>query len=270
MEEELQTKKGRVIVRNLVFTLGEKQIRKLFEPHGEIIEVNLPINNENNQNKGFAFVQFKTRQEALNAIKTLNGSSYKGRTIAVDLSVPKVMYKQYEKETKKVVETPMQDVGEIVAVAKSAPKPEAHAKPHDYEKKKDKSHDHEKKKDKKPAAPVAEPTKEKKAEPIEPAKPLVKKKLNKFDEKTTLFVRNISFDTTEEDFNDYFSSYGELNYAKLCKNPETKMHKGTGFVQYKNEENAQRILNFSKQAEASYDAQKTKRNFSQEEGKVRI
>jgi hypothetical protein len=34
-----ESKEGRIIIRNLVFTLGEKQLRKLFRPFGEIVEV---------------------------------------------------------------------------------------------------------------------------------------------------------------------------------------------------------------------------------------
>lgn len=43
-------------------------------------------------NKGFAFVQFTNKEDAEKAIKELNGSKYKGRTIAVDFSVPKDKY----------------------------------------------------------------------------------------------------------------------------------------------------------------------------------
>jgi RNA recognition motif-containing protein len=33
----------------------------------------------------------------------------------------------------------------------------------------------------------------------------------------TLFVRNISYDTTDEDFKTFFSNFGPLKYALLCK-----------------------------------------------------
>ena len=73
-------------------------------------------------------------------------------------------------------------------------------------------------------------------------------------------MRNISFDTKEDEFLEYFSTYGDVNYAKMCTNKETHMPTGTGFVQYKNEEVAQQLLEWSHQAEAIYDAHKGKRD----------
>ena len=295
MEEEVANKKGRLIVRNLVFNLNDSHIKKLFEPYGEIVEVNMPINNENSQNKGFAFVQYKTRQEALKAISKLNGTEFKGRTIAVDISVPKAMYKQYEEDTKvqPMEDQPVKDENKQKEVKKdnesssSSSKPKEEKKPKKkLEKKKErkekkemqkelnnkedtKSNDNKdkgKEKDKKIEKAVKEvkEEKEKKEEKSKENKP----KPNKFNDKTTLFVRNIGFDTTEEDFYDYFSSYGEVNYTKLCMNRETGMHKGTGFVQYKEEEHAQRMLDLSKQAESFYDANKAKRGKTAEESMI--
>jgi len=239
-----QDKKGRLIIRNLVYTLGEKQIRQLFNKYGEIVEVNMPIDNATNKNRGFAFVQFKTRPEAIKAISELNGTIFKGRKIAVDLSVPKSVYKEMEKKEKFNNENSDEKiVDEIMKMPKSEPV-ETKEKPKESKKK-------HKKVDNK-----SEDTTEKNDENTD-KKP--KKKPNKFDEKTTLFVRNIGFDTTEEEFREYFETYGEINYAKLCMNHETKMHKGTGFVQYKNEADAQRMLELSKEAEAYYDSQKLKK-----------
>jgi len=239
MEEELANKKGRVIVRNLAFSLGKKQIQKLFQPFGEIVEINLPINNTNNQNKGFGFIQFKTRKEAVQAISKLNGTTFKGRIIAVDLSVPKTVYKSLptqNKEDENIEEVKM-DVEEP-KIEKPKPKKDKREKQHnESDEKADSEEDN---------------TVDKKKV----------KKGNKFDEKTTLFVRNISFDTTEEEFKEYFSTYGDINYAKLCINPQTNMHKGTGFVQYKNEADAQSMIELSKQAENYYDQQKTKKGFN--------
>lgn len=236
MEQEVANKKGRLIVRNLVFNLNETHIRKLFEPYGEIVEVNMPINNVNNKNKGFAFVQYKTRKEAVNAISKLNGTTYKGRTIAVDISVPKVVYKEIEKGNKKPEEKEEEPMEEVEPIAK----PEI-------------------------VQPVEPEEKKEEKLPVEEVKKVKKNKLN---EKTTLFVRNIGFDTTEDDFYDYFSSYGELNYAKLCMNKETKIHKGTGFVQYKSEENAKSMLELSKRLEAYYDTKREKKDKRKEESKL--
>ncbi len=301
MEGELQNKKGRVIVRNLVFNLAEPHVKKLFEPYGEITEVNMPLNNANGHNKGFAFIQYKTRQDAVKAISALNGTSFKGRTIAVDLSVPKTVFKQYEKDGKP--ESKEEDGDSSIPKAEADSKPvvvsaaaKKDAKAEEKKTKAKKVEDSKPAKSAKPveAAPAKKPKKavdakkpasgseekkgsdkkkdDKKDEKKDPKKEVKKeekklpfKKPNKFDDKTTLFIRNISFDTTEEEFSDYFATYGEINYAKLCMNPETHAHKGTGFVQYKNEDDAKNMLEMSQKAEACYDTKKAKRNLNEEE-----
>jgi len=72
-------KAGRVIVRNLGFDLREKHVKNLFCKFGELINVNVPLNNTDNKSRGFAFVELSTKEQALEAIKSLNGQKFKGR-----------------------------------------------------------------------------------------------------------------------------------------------------------------------------------------------
>lgn len=60
---------GRLVVRNLVYDISEKHIRGLFSKYGDIQEINLPLNPATNKSKGFAFVQFENKNQALKAIK---------------------------------------------------------------------------------------------------------------------------------------------------------------------------------------------------------
>ena len=57
-----------MVVRNLVYDINEKHLRNLFSKYGEISEINLPINPSTNKSKGFAFVQFINKNNALKAI----------------------------------------------------------------------------------------------------------------------------------------------------------------------------------------------------------
>jgi len=45
-----------------------------------------------NLNRGFGFVEFKTKEVAQKAIDELNNSKWKGRTVTVNFSVPKLSY----------------------------------------------------------------------------------------------------------------------------------------------------------------------------------
>lgn len=54
-------KRARLIIRNLVFDINEKHIRKLVEPYGEIKEVHIPKHPDRNTSKGFAFVEMTNK-----------------------------------------------------------------------------------------------------------------------------------------------------------------------------------------------------------------
>lgn len=41
-------KEGKIIIRNLGFDLREKHLKSLFDKFGEIVGVNVPLNNTNN------------------------------------------------------------------------------------------------------------------------------------------------------------------------------------------------------------------------------
>lgn len=87
-------KAGRVIVRNLGFDLREKHLKTLFSKFGEIINVNVPLNSTDNRSRGFGFVEFSNKDQALQAIKSLNGEKFKGRKITIELSMPKLKYEK--------------------------------------------------------------------------------------------------------------------------------------------------------------------------------
>jgi len=57
-------KQGRIIVRNLVFDMREKHLEKAFKGFGKIESINVPLNNTNNQNRGFGFVEFASKEDA--------------------------------------------------------------------------------------------------------------------------------------------------------------------------------------------------------------
>lgn len=80
-------------MRNLPFDLKEQHFKiPFFEKYGKILSVNLPINNTNNLNKGFAFLEYESKAEAQKAIEALNNQQFKGRCLALDFSVPKGKY----------------------------------------------------------------------------------------------------------------------------------------------------------------------------------
>ena len=84
----------------------------------------------------------------------------------------------------------------------------------------------------------------------------------------TLFVRNIGWDTTEEMFKEHMAQFGAIKYAVLCKPKgdllegadQVQTHKGTGFVRYKTAEDAQSVLEISKNLESKLTEERTKKD----------
>ena len=76
-------------VGNLPYSATEEQIRDLFEAHGTVKRIFLPSDRNTGRPKGFGFVTLGNREEMLAATKALDQSSFLGRIIYSNESVPK-------------------------------------------------------------------------------------------------------------------------------------------------------------------------------------
>ncbi len=79
-DEEAGTK---LVVRNVAFEATRKDIVGLFGPFGHIKSARLPKKFDGNH-RGFAFVEFVTKQEALNALEGVGGTHLYGRRLVVE------------------------------------------------------------------------------------------------------------------------------------------------------------------------------------------
>jgi RNA recognition motif-containing protein len=104
-KKEIKGKKNRLIIRNLVFDVSDKHLRKLLEPFGKIAEIEIPKNPNNEKlNKGFAFAEFANYRSCEKAIKELNQSKFKGRNIVLDFSLSKQKFMTKKMEEGEVAE----------------------------------------------------------------------------------------------------------------------------------------------------------------------
>ena len=58
----------------------------------------------------------------------------------------------------------------------------------------------------------------------------------------TLFIRNVSFDSTEEALQELFEQFGDIEYCKLVVDKRTGHSKGMAFVKFKTTESAEECL----------------------------
>jgi RNA recognition motif-containing protein len=78
-----------IFVGSLPFKIKEKELQNLFEQYGTVSSVKIIIDKISRQNKGFGFVEMLDEEEALAAIKSLNGKEVMGRSIVVNKSEEK-------------------------------------------------------------------------------------------------------------------------------------------------------------------------------------
>jgi multiple RNA-binding domain-containing protein 1 len=74
---------GRLFVRNLPFSATEEDLKALFTPHGEVVEVHVPVDKLTGAKKGFAFVLFALPSAALVAQTALDNTIFQGRLLHV-------------------------------------------------------------------------------------------------------------------------------------------------------------------------------------------
>ena len=72
-----------ILARNLSRKTTEEELRALFEPYGEVLNINLVYDTETGSSKGFGFVEMPHSREGLLAIKKLNGQNVGGNKIRV-------------------------------------------------------------------------------------------------------------------------------------------------------------------------------------------
>ncbi|XP_059113444.1 RNA-binding protein 28 [Peromyscus eremicus] len=76
--------------------------------------------------------------------------------------------------------------------------------------------------------------------------PVSKKKKRKLSSDVsqgrTVFIRNLSFDSEEEDLGEVLQQFGDLKYVRIVLHPDTEHSKGCAFAQFMTQEAAQKCL----------------------------
>jgi RNA recognition motif-containing protein len=73
----------RLYVGNLPFNVTEEELREHFSTIGPLSYLSIPINRETGKRRGIAFIEFKDRAQADEAIRRFNNQSFQGRSITV-------------------------------------------------------------------------------------------------------------------------------------------------------------------------------------------
>lgn len=72
-----------IFVARLDYGVTQEELKSAFEQYGQVNKVSLAVDKETGKSKGFAFIEMRNNEEAIAAIKGLDGQSLHGRQIAV-------------------------------------------------------------------------------------------------------------------------------------------------------------------------------------------
>jgi RNA recognition motif-containing protein len=81
--DEKNTMGIRLYIANLPFNVSEEELREHFSIIGPLSYLSIPTDRETGKQRGFAFVEFKDRAQADEAIRRFNNQSFKGRSLSV-------------------------------------------------------------------------------------------------------------------------------------------------------------------------------------------
>ena len=235
---------GRIILRNIPFSVQDQALRKWLETVGKLKELTIPLNADGKRNKGFAFVEYEKKNLSEKAIKELNGKKFQNREIALDYAQSKEKYQTAVKAEENSKDFKSGTRGALGASAGSGQGDEM-------------QEDEEELKEEE-----AEETKpEKKAEKNLKGNENEnegKRNQNQFLEGRVLFVMNLNYSTEEEDLFDRFKEFGKLSYVKVVCDRETGESKGTGFVCFKDPEVLEQVIKISEESGIELDERRLK------------
>jgi RNA recognition motif-containing protein len=78
----------KLYVGNLPLSHTESDLENLFVPYNSVISCKLIMDRETKRSKGFGFVEFSSKEEAVKAIEELNGKDVDGRKLVVNEARP--------------------------------------------------------------------------------------------------------------------------------------------------------------------------------------
>ena len=78
-----------LVVGNLGSEVTLEELRRLFEAYGRVVQVHIIVDRDTGLARGFAFVEMTNDAEAGKAIRALNGSILRDRTLDVDYARPR-------------------------------------------------------------------------------------------------------------------------------------------------------------------------------------
>ena len=78
-----------IYVANIPFKASEQELKGLFEEYGEVSSAKIVMDKVTQRSRGFGFIEMADDSSARQAITSLNGFSFLGKTLVVNEARPK-------------------------------------------------------------------------------------------------------------------------------------------------------------------------------------
>lgn len=217
----------KLIVRNLPWSIKEsEQLATLFRSFGKVKFATMP-KKASGLSAGYGFVTLRGQKNAEKALREMNGKEIDGRQLAVDFAVDKATWQTFQEKGDAIVP----DLGMPRTMRE-----DSSVKSEDSED--TNLHDG--------ATSEDEPTHESNTGESDLSSDDEvdgkNEKSDPSDSSSTLFIRNVPFDATDEIITEHFASFGAVRYGRVVMDPLTERSRGTAFVCFYNSEDADNCL----------------------------
>ncbi|KAK6032827.1 hypothetical protein OSTOST_00984 [Ostertagia ostertagi] len=230
--KDAKLKSWRLIIRNLPFKTTREDMQSACSAFGSFTDIVVPASKKiPGRAAGFAFIQFKTRESAEKAREFFNSNKFKGRMVAADWALPKDTYETAAREEREQLNkkvkleeenVPKGDKAKISRASRKDEQPSASRQLNNNEEEEDVlsdggSSDGSSDQESNVAAEHTEMglVEEDHSEVDEEDKP--RRKDSAVDEQRVVFLRNLSFDTSNETLKTEMEKFGEVELAICCK-----------------------------------------------------
>ena len=221
------SKPSKLIVRNLPWSIKEgEQLALLFRSYGKVKHATMP-KKATGLSAGYGFITLRRAKNAEMALKEMNGKVVDGRQLAVDYAIDKAVWETLQEKS---------NAESANSGVKEPPKEDISVKSEE-----DGSLDLQDVATSEDERTSSSATGEASSSTGDEAEQRDKPK-SFTDPPSTLFIRNVSFDTTDEMLIDHFASFGPVRYGRVVIDPTTERSRGTAFVCFYNAEDANNCL----------------------------
>lgn len=231
-KEKRKLRKARVILRNLPFKVNENDLKTEFAKYGAIKECNI-LKREDGKLIGCAFIQYDKVNHAAKAIHHANGKEMFGRPVIIDWAVNRKKFVQHlrqQKESNKKSKIKTEDHDGQEMEIKQESEDENSEQDDDGNEDDDEEENDEVDGGNDSDSEAVDSDED---EDVKDEKKPIHQKSNDVAEGCTVFIKNIPFDSTNEDLYKVCRQFGPLHYAVITVDKISGHSKGNGFAKYK-------------------------------------